>query len=343
MPVRAFAFVWVKGIALVHPNCRPRAYGLGELRYNPKFGSAAVASPLTFLSNRPRVLSRFRFLNDRNHPVSPTQSVKTTKLRIISLVVTYVALGCATRWFVNLTAGRYGYYHGWMFVQAVVCALLMLLGLWLVLQRRGIFWRILGCLAGIIFSAALLSNGYPTSFRRLTILISIFFPLCAIATHGLIRCYWKAEPTNIHEVQEGRRDAFQFSIRHLIGLNVFVGCLLAFANALRTQHFGGVPFFQWGSLSIEYMSMLTAFVMSFTLVVIAISTIWATLGMATPMPRLILVFTMAPLLGLLYPYVSREALNQFPLWVAAHLLTTALVTGALLVVRSCGTRLVRRS
>ena len=268
--------------------------------------------------------------------------MQSTKLRIIALVVTYIALGCATRWIVNLAAEHYGYHRGGVFVQAVVCALLMLLGLWLVLHRSGIFWRILGCLAGIIFSAALLSNGYPTSFRRLTILICIFFPLCAIATHWLICCYWKAEPTNVDEIQESRRDAFQFSIRHLIGLNVFVGCLLAFANAVRAQQLGAEPFFQWGSLSIAYMSMLTAFVMSFTFVVIAISTIWATLGVANPMPRLILVFTMAPLLGLLYPYISREVLSQFLAWVAAHLLTTVLVSGALLVVRSRGTRIVRR-
>ena len=281
-------------------------------------------------------------LDDRDDPVPPKQNVQSAKLRIIALVVTCIALGCATRWLVNLASERYGYYRGGIFVQAVVCGLLMLLGLWLILHRIGVFWRMLGGLAGIIFAAALLSNGYPTDFRRLITLMCIFFPLCAIATHWFIHCYWKAEAKNIDEIQESRREAFQFSIRHLFGLSAFVGCVLAFANAVRAKELGAEWSFQWGSLSIAYESLLSAFVMSFTFLLIAISTIWATLGMGNPMPRLILVFAITFCFGLLCPYVRGEDLSQFPSWIAANLLTTTLVTGALLVVRSRGNRLVRR-
>ena len=139
-------------------------------------------------------------LDDRDDPVPPKQNVQSAKLRIIALVVTCIALGCATRWLVNLASERYGYSRGGIFVQAVVCGLLILLGLWLVLHRIGVFFRMLGGLAGIIFSAALLSNGYLTDFRRLTTLMCIFFPLCAIATHWFIHCYWKAEVKNIDEI-----------------------------------------------------------------------------------------------------------------------------------------------
>ncbi len=281
-------------------------------------------------------------LDDRDDPVPSKRNVQSAKLRIIALIVTCIALGCATRWLVNLASERYGYSRGGIFVQAVVCALLMLLGLWLVLHRIGIYWRMLGGLAGIIFSAALLSNGYPIDFRRLTTLMCIFFPLCAIATHCFIHFYWKAEVKNIVEIQASRREAFQFSIRHLFGLSAFVGGVLAFANAVRAKELGTELFFRWGSLSIAYESLLSAFVMSFAFLLIAITTIWATLGMANPMPRLILVFAITSCLGLLCPYVRGEDLNQFPSWIAANLLTTTLVTGALLVVRSRGTRLVRR-
>ena len=279
-------------------------------------------------------------LNDRDDPVPPKQNVQSGKLRIIALVVACIVLGCATRWLVNLASERYGYSRGGIFVQAVVCGLLMLLGLWVVLHRIGVFWRLLGGLAGIIFSAALLSNGYPTDFRRLATLMCIFFPLCAIATHWFIHCYWKAEVKNIDEIQASRREAFQFTIRHLFGLSAFVGCVLAFANAVRAKELGAEWFFRWGSLSIAYESLLSAFVMSFAFLLIAISTIWATLGMATPMPRLLLVFAITSCLGLLCPYVGGEDVSQFPSWIAANLLTTTLVTGALLVVRSRGTRLV---
>ena len=85
-------------------------------------------------------------LDDRDDPVPPKQNVQSGKLRIIALVVSCIALGCATRWLVNLASERYGYSRGGIFVQAVVCGLLMLLGLWVVLHRIGVFWRLLGAL-----------------------------------------------------------------------------------------------------------------------------------------------------------------------------------------------------
>ena len=295
----------------------------------------------TLETGRPHLNVINSLLDDRDDPVPTKQNVQSAKLRIIGLVLTCVALGFATRWLVNLAWERYGYSRGGIYVQAVVCGLLMLLGLWLVLHRIGVFWRMLGGLAGIIFSAAVLSNGYPTDFRRLTTLMCIFFPLCAIVTHWFIHCYWKAEVKNIDEIQESGKEAFQFSIRHLFSLSAFVGCVLAFANMVRAEELGAEWSFQWGALSIAYKSLLSAFVMSFTFLLIAISTIWATLGMANPMPRLILVFAITSCLGLLCPYVRGEDLAQFPSWIAANLLTTTLVTGVLLVVRSLGTRLVR--
>ena len=298
--------------------------------------------PTTLEPARPHLNVIKSLLDDLDDPVPPKQNEPSVQWRIVGLVLTCIALGFATRWLVNLASEHYGYSRGGIFVQAVVCGLLMLLGLWLVLHRIGVSWRMLGGLAGIIFSSALLSNGYPTDFRRLTTLMCIFFPLCAIVTHWFIHCYWKAEVKNIDEIQESGKEAFQFSIRHLFSLSAFVGCVLAFANIVRAEDLGAEWSFQWGALSIAYKSLLSAFVMSFTFLLIAISTIWATLGMANPMPRLILVVAITFCLGLLCPYVRGEDLDQFPSWIAANLLTTTLVTGALLVVRSRGTRLVRR-
>ena len=85
-------------------------------------------------------------LDDRDDPVPPKQNVQSGKLRIIALVVTCIALGCATRWLVNLASEHYGYSRGGIFVQAVVCGLLMLLGLWLVLHRIGVFFVCWGAL-----------------------------------------------------------------------------------------------------------------------------------------------------------------------------------------------------
>lgn len=124
----------------------------------------------------------------RDEVVQQDQCTRPTALRI--LVVSYIVLGCATRWFVNL-ASEYGWCaRGWIVVQTVVCALLLLLGLWLLLQRNAIVWRVVGCFAGVIYSAGLISNGSLRTSLSAATLMCIFFPLCAAAGYLVIHKYW---------------------------------------------------------------------------------------------------------------------------------------------------------
>ena len=277
----------------------------------------------------------------RDEDFQHEQNVRFTKRRIIVLVVSYLVLGCATRWLANLAFEHDWYFRGWIIVQAVVCALLLLLGLWLILQTNAFALRVVACFAGIIYSAGIISNGSLGKFLSVTTLMCIFFPLCAIAGHLVIHKYWKVEVKKLGEIEAGRREAFQFSILHLLGLTVVVGCLLYIANAMRAYQPAAGNFFQWGMLSITHTSVLSVVAMSITFFVIAISALWAILSLASPWLRMILVFAMTPCLGMLYPYVRQEDSTELTTWAASSLLTTALVTVALLVVRSCGTRLVR--
>jgi len=277
----------------------------------------------------------------RDEDVEHDQTVRPTKLRIIVLVVFYVALGCATRWFANLAIERGWYYRGWIFVQAVVIALLLLLGLWLILETRAFAWRVLGCLFGVTYSAALISNGSLGTFLSATTLMSIFFPLCATAGYLVIHKYWKVEVQNSDVIGAGRREAFQFSILHLLGLTVLVGCLLSLANGMREYQPATGKLFQWGALSISQTSVFGVIVLCITFFTIAISALWATLSLAKPWLRVCLVCALAPCLGVLYPYVHQKDVTEYPTWAGSSLLTTVLVAVALLVVRSRGTRLIK--
>lgn len=269
------------------------------------------------------------------------QVVRPRIARVIVLVVSYVVIAGAVWWFADLARERFGYYQGWIFVQAVVIALLLLLGLWLILGAGVSAGRAFSCIFGLIYSAALISSGSTSTLLSTATLMVIFFPLSAIAAYLVIHKYWKVRVKNVDAITPDGREAFQFSILHLLGLTVLVGCLLSLANGIREYEPGPGRFVQWERLSISQAKVLGVLVLCISNLVIAITSLWATLSLARPWPRVCFLFAMAVCLGMLYPYVEQKNLSDYPNWVVASLVTTVLVAVALLVVRSNGTRLIK--
>jgi len=85
------------------------------------------------------------------------------------------------------------------------------------------------------------------------------------------------------------------------------------------------------------------------LVAITVGTVWAGLGVSRPTERIILVMLLAFFTGLLFEYATTGGGTTMISWRRAWpmptlmVLTAAIVTASLLVVRSNGYRLVRRS
>lgn len=83
-------------------------------------------------------------------------------------------------------------------------------------------------------------------------------------------------------------------------------------------------------------------VWSLCFVVVGLVALWAVLGAARPLRRVPALFALSPVLGALFAYaVHTDEAGRFYI-ILIMLLYPAALLGSLLVVRSCGCRLMRR-
>lgn len=130
--------------------------------------------------------------------------------------------------------------------------------------------------------------------------------------------------------QPGRPDAegLRFSIRGLMAFTAAVALLCAGARALQANP--------------ARIFLVTA-IWALCFVAVGLATLWAALGEVRPQRRWPVVFALSPVLGAFFAYAADAHQAGWVYIILSMLLFSANLFMSLLVVRSCGYRLVRRA
>ena len=211
---------------------------------------------------------------------------------------------------------------------ALVLAEAGLLGIWAALGTNQPAWRLLVVLAATAYLCALISAALKVD--NLDKLVSAFLvvelPTTAIFL-VLIGLQHRLRFGQLASASEG----FQFSIRQLLVATGIAAGLLALGRGL-----GHLPT-NW------HITVFFATVVPYV-VAVELATLWGALGVGRPLPRLLVVLPMAFVVGTMPPFFldnPHPDRTDFIAWSSFMGLQATILAASLLVVRSCGWRLVR--
>jgi hypothetical protein len=209
------------------------------------------------------------------------------------------------------------------FIASALCQA-FLLSFWVAASHVPPWMRLAGLVAGAVYLEALV----PSDLRREVMGISTITIVVTTATLLVVR--WlgvrfrrQNDPgqSAVHE-PEGLR----FSIRGLMIFTAVVALICAVVRALE------------GSRS----PLLLIPVWAMCFVAVGLVSLWAVLGYSQPLRRGPVVFVLSPVLGAIVAFVAGVHQAGWVYILLIMLLYPAALLGSLLVVRSCGYRLVRR-
>ena len=222
-----------------------------------------------------------------------------------------------------------------------------LLGVWLAMGTCGSRWRMAGTLGGIAYLSIIwafhtwsVSPAMPLYVAP--ILPTMFtVPIIGIATILLVVRRWKAQlvvPGIDFPVQAIKR--LQFSIRHLFFLTAAVAVLIMIAQRASVLLANDVSFWP------RQAKMICEYSLGFGST--ALAAVWAVLGFGRPTERIPVVLLLAVFTGTLIAYIEFPGWAYISFWAIGgepiqQVLAAVVVATSLLVVRSNGYRLVRRS
>jgi hypothetical protein len=129
-------------------------------------------------------------------------------------------------------------------------------------------------------------------------------------------------------------EGLQFKVLHLLLLTALVAASLGAGEAVRAFRRQPCP---WQSLA----DCLIFAVMVLCAASLGLATLWACLGLGSPLVRIPIVLCLAVIVGLLPPFYMDADWERYRNWAALMALQTLIVAGSLLVFRSCGYRLVK--
>jgi hypothetical protein len=212
-----------------------------------------------------------------------------------------------------------------------VCTEILLVGIWLGLSAARWRTKLGGLLVGAIWLGGL--SVAPVPFRSFNgapiLLVLVGVPLLVVAascalcrrTFAKLECRdrWKSRPVS---------EELQFSLRSLIGLTVIISALLGLARCVR-----------WIDPGAEFMVVILMFALTALLATGML--VWASLGLGLAFVRVPIVLAAMTLLGLLPPYSMEYSALRYIVWPSLMAVVAACTAGSLLVIRSCGYRLVR--
>jgi hypothetical protein len=255
------------------------------------------------------------------------------RIRIGTLIGAHLLLGLT----MALIAVRFPQLQEWAWIVVVytgfVCCEILLFGMWLGLSTAPGKFKLGGLVAGTVWLAALCLA--PVPFRSLAtalpLLAIVGVPLLIVAASGATCRRWlaKLERRDVWKLRPISEE-LQFSLKSLIGLTVVISVLLGLARLVQLFH---------ATAELVIVSFLSC---AFALVA-ALATgmlIWASLGPGQAVIRVPIVIVALPLLGLLPPYSMGGGTYRYIVWPSLMAVIAAGTAGSLLVVRSCGYRLV---
>jgi hypothetical protein len=209
---------------------------------------------------------------------------------------------------------------------AVALCQAFLLAFWTAMSRVSPWWRMAGLVAGAVYLEALLPQTYKHEFfGASTVTIAVTTATLLVARVLGVRL---TRPDDLGQPAQAETEGLRFSIRHLMLFTAAVGVLSAVARILQ-----------------DTPDRLLVLIVVWVLCCVTVGRValWAALGNARPRWRGPVLFALAPVLGAFFAIAVRAHQSGSVLIALTMLLYPSLLFGSLLIVRSCGYRLVRRT
>jgi len=200
----------------------------------------------------------------------------------------------------------------------------LLLSLWVAVSQASPWMRLAGLLGGAVYLEALV----PADLRREFLGISTITIIVTTATLLVVR--WLGvrfrRQDDFSQSAQPEPEGLKFSIRGLMIFTAVVALICAVAKALE------------GSRN----PIVFVPVWALCFVAVGLISLWAVLGDAHPLRRGPVVFVLSPMLGAFFAFTAGAHQAGWIYILLIMLLYPVALVGSLLVVRSCGYRLVRR-
>jgi hypothetical protein len=204
-----------------------------------------------------------------------------------------------------------------------------LLAFWVEMSHTALWRRLLGLGGGLSYFWLLTA----TWRQDFTLFFALAFTTGIVMVALFVVRFWRidlrrATDQSTHQNRQG----LQFSIRGLMLLTIAVGLLITPAKGLRQM----ILYSDYGQTT--FLLMLSA-----SLAATGLASFWATLGLPRPVARSIALIVMSLCLGWFLCYVySASTWSEYFLILSIMFLHSLALLGSLLVIRSCGYRLVKR-
>ena len=247
--------------------------------------------------------------------------------RLQILAVAHVTLGVVTSFLAPVELfSPFGLGHIPIvpFLASALCQA-FLLSFWVAASQAATWMRLAGLVAGAVYLEALV----PAGLRREVMGISTITIVVTTATLLVVRWLGVSCRRQDDARQSARPgpDGLRFSIRGLMIFTAVVALICALARALEGYR---NPF-------------LFIPVWALCFVAVGLVSLWAVLGHAYPLRRGPVVFVLSPVLGAFFAFAAGVHQAGWIYILLIMLLYPATLLASLLVVRSCGYRLVRRT
>jgi hypothetical protein len=209
------------------------------------------------------------------------------------------------------------------FVASALCQA-FLLSVWGAASQAMPWKRLAGLVTGTLYLEALVALDPTRGFLGIsTITITV-------STGSLLVVRWLGvrftRQTEFGQLERSESEGLRFSIRDLMILTAAVALLCAGAKALKES-----------PMSV----LLLVLVLALCFVTVGLVSLWAALGKARPLRRSPVVFVLSPVLGAFLAFAAGEHWAGWVYALLIMLLYPAALLGSLLIVWSCGYRLVR--
>lgn len=245
------------------------------------------------------------------------------------LLLAHLLLGIVAAWL-----GTLGPWHDFYVVAflGLLSAQVVLVGVWAGLASHSLSIRILGLLCGTSFvtGVAAIGGNVPRRAEDFVVLAClIFFPVAMISILFIvIRRYRHIALRRCGELQAASPLRIRFTVKRLLGITTVIALLLGCGNIIRSL----------GGDSLGIGVVVTCFVLCGCLM--AWLFVWASLGQGNTRLRVLLVLGFGGVVGLLPPYFLGGPAFRFLIWPSLILVAGIFTMLSLLMVRSCGYRVV---
>lgn len=255
----------------------------------------------------------------RMSPDAPTSAILHPRWRIFGLVVVHIVVGLVGAYFAYSAGGYQTFWQG-AFV-GLMLSQTILPGIWGSLSTSPWWKRVIGMVSGVSYLVPVLGIGINEVSIDTFVVVILVTSFVAIPLL-IVRFFRIAIRQDAFPVASAGR--IQFSIRHIMILTIVVACLITIGKLVQPHPFRG--------------QTIDLCLMALTFGVVGILPVWFVLATNWPTIFSIGVVAVGAGTGYCYGWLFRV---EVVFWMTASATEALSVVVSLLVVRSCGYRLVR--